>query len=619
MIRPILVALVFTAVAHADVVPEKLLSPTTQIYYRWDGVAAHRDAYRKSARGQMLAGDTGKFIADVYERLLRKFAFDSFGAPLLKGQNVDELAAKHSNFRLAAKLPELLAETGIVAGFELRSPTITLQQVGAIFGLSKRDKPQSLKDIDLQLTLIIPNAAGRKEVPALFQLFDGPTIKWTEVRHLDRVAQELLIDEFRIAWWAEGKHFVITVGTVPTKTAITRMAGAGDGVTAHPLYQQLDRKQKFEVVSRAFGDGASLWRVIRVLLAGSGNARFYPLLELSGLTGIQTVRLWEGFDGDESRSITEVDVVGPREGITKLYKAGKFDLKDLPPLPADVHRWSAGVVDITAAYELGLGYFLFPGILFGDGSTTKSTLLEQRQEIADQFDGVLGVKVADLLATLGDLGVTYQSPGDGLLAAGQVFAIRIKDEAAFKRHLGQLVQGIEKLGRDGLKVTRRTYEGVETREFTLKESGFVLPTVAICDGWLVAAAYPQPVKGFILRSKGKLPAWKPDERTARALAAIPSGPAAVQYSDPRQTVKLLLGGAQPLLGYLSTKKEFRDIIDPGLLPNPEEACKPLFPNLLWTHNDGKTIRWETRESLALPLEIIGIETLIAFYAATAIR
>lgn len=545
--------------------------------------------------------------------------FMFFGEPLLKGGNVDELTAKHATFRLAAKLPELLAETGIVAGFELRSPAISLQTVGAIFGLSKREKEFSFEDPDLQLTLIVPNAGDRKELAAFFKLLDQSEMKRTEIRHLDRVAQEMKIDKLRIAWWAEGKHFVVTVGTVPTKTAITRMAAAGDGVTVHPLYQQLERKQKFEVVSRAFGNGASLWRVIRVLLRGSGNDRLYPLLELSGSTGIQTVRMWEGFDRDESRGVLEVDIApGPREGITKLYKPGKFELKDLPPLPADVHRWSAGILDITAAYELVLGYYsLLAGFAGPDGS--KSALIEQRQQIADEIDGALGVKVADLLGSLGDLGVTYQTPGDGLLAAGQVFAIRIKDEAALKRQLGQLSQGIEKLGRDGLKVTRRTYEGVEMREFTLKEGGFVLPTVAICDGWLVAAAYPQPVKGFILRSKGKLPAWKPDERTARTLAAIPPGPAAVQYSDPRQTVKLLLGGAQPLLGYLSTKKDFRDIIDPALLPNPGKhasRCSRTFSGRTMTAR-------RSAGRVATPsrcrLKIIGIETLLGFYAATTFR
>ena len=61
------------------------------------------------------------------------------------------------------------------------------------------------------------------------------------------------------------------------------------------------------------------------------------------------------------------------------------------------------------------------------------------------------------------------------------------------------------------------------------------------------------------------------------------------------------------------------MIDPGKLPNPEEACRPLFPNVLWTHNDGKTIRWESRESLALPLEIVGIEFPLGLRAATRLK
>src|SRR5262245_28727981 len=33
--------------------PEQLLPATTQIYARWDGVTAHKEAYRNSARGKM--------------------------------------------------------------------------------------------------------------------------------------------------------------------------------------------------------------------------------------------------------------------------------------------------------------------------------------------------------------------------------------------------------------------------------------------------------------------------------------------------------------------------------------------------------------------------------------
>lgn len=597
-----------------DVAPERLLSPTTQVYYRWDGVAAHREGYRKSARGQMLAGDTGKFIEDAYERLGRLGVEKLFGDQLLnEGGDPDELAARHADYRQAVRLPKVLAETGIVVGVELRPPALTLYTLGRLVGLpGPADK---LRAVDFQVTTVVPNGANRPEIAGLCRLLKTVSAKHEEVRHRGRSARTVDLVEFRVTYWAEGKHFVAVLGTVPAKTAIDRVANAGPGVTAHPLYKELDRKQPFEVVSRAYGDGASLWRVLRLLLGGYEGGRYLPVLEFSGLSGVRAFRLWEGFDRDESRSVTEVDVAGPREGLSKLYKAGKFELKDLPPLPADVHRWSAGVFDVTAGYEMLLGGFTFFELDAG-GRASRTAFLEKRQELADEIDGVLGMKVADLLATVGDLGVTYQSPGDGLLAAGQVFAVKVKDEAAFKKQFDLFVRGLEKLGRKEIKVVRRAYQGVPTVEFAGPDGGLVRPTAAVCDGWLVWAFYPQPVHGFILRSKGKLPAWKPDERTAKALAAIPAGPAAVQYGDPRPTVRLLLGGAQPLFGALGAGKEGRDLIDPGLLPHPEEACRPLFPNLLWTHNDGKTIRWETRESLALPFEVVGIDTVIAIAAGT---
>lgn len=606
--------LVLGLIPKPDVAPERLLSPTTQVYYRWDGVAAHREAYRKSARGQMLAGDTGKFIEDAYERLVRLGVEKLFGDKLLNdGADPDELAARHADYRQAVRLPKLLAETGIVVGVELRPPPLTLNTLGRLVGLpGPADK---LRSVDLQVTAVVPNGANRPEIIGLCRFLKSVGEKHEEVRHLGRVAQTVDLVEFRVTYWAEGKHFVAVLGTTPAKTAIDRVANAGPGVTAHPLYKELDRKQPFEVVSRAYGDGAALWRVLKVLLAGYEQGQLLPALEFSGLSAIKAFRLWEGFDRDESRSVTEVDVSGPREGLTKLYKAGKFELKDLPPLPADVHRWSAGVFDITAGYEMLLGFFAFTELARGS-QATRTAFLDKRRELADEIDGVLGMKVADLLGSLGDLGVTYQSPGDGLLAAGQVFAVRIKDEAAFKTQFDLFVRGLERLGRKEFKVVRRPYQGVPTVEFALPDGAVVRPTAAVCDGWMVWAFYPQPVHGFILRSRGKLPAWKPDDRTAKALAAIPPGPAAVQYGDPRPTVRLLLGGAQPFFGVLGANKEGRDLVDPGLLPHPEEACKPLFPNLLWTHNDGKTIRWETRESLALPFEAVGIDTVIAIAAGT---
>src|SRR6266542_3211378 len=61
--------LVFVAptLAWAQTGPDKLLPIGTQIYFRWDGFDAHRTAFEKTAVGQMMKGDTGKFLDALWE------------------------------------------------------------------------------------------------------------------------------------------------------------------------------------------------------------------------------------------------------------------------------------------------------------------------------------------------------------------------------------------------------------------------------------------------------------------------------------------------------------------------------------------------------------------------
>src|SRR5262249_51459394 len=73
MLRRIGLALLVFALPEAaraaDVAPEELLSAGTQLYVRWDGIDAHKDAYSKTALGKMLKGDTGKFVQSVYKQV----------------------------------------------------------------------------------------------------------------------------------------------------------------------------------------------------------------------------------------------------------------------------------------------------------------------------------------------------------------------------------------------------------------------------------------------------------------------------------------------------------------------------------------------------------------------
>ena len=71
-----------------------------------------------------------------------------------------------------------------------------------------------------------------------------------------------------------------------------------------------------------FADVEALNRVAKALLTLSGIGPLAALPDVTGLSGLKAVRMWEGFQGDESQGITEIDIVGPREGLTKLCGGG---------------------------------------------------------------------------------------------------------------------------------------------------------------------------------------------------------------------------------------------------------------------------------------------------------
>src|SRR5262249_49869681 len=149
---------------------------------------------------------------------------------------------------------------------------------------------------------------------------------------------------------------------------------------------------------------------------------------------------------------------------------------------------------------------------------------------------------------------------------------------------------------------KRTYRGVEVREVHIKSQGvFFLPTYALHDGWLIMAFYPQPVHGYILRSKGEVPAWKPSPQTRAALESLPKEALSMSFDDPPPGLTLGLSLA-PLVGQLANSFIPESVFEVGSLPNAQEATRHLFPNVSAFSDDGKVLRLESRMSLSLPLQ-----------------
>jgi hypothetical protein len=150
------------------------------------------------------------------------------------------------------------------------------------------------------------------------------------------------------------------------------------------------------------------------------------------------------------------------------------------------------------------------------------------------------------------------------------------------------------------------------REVHVAQQGFFfVPSYVIYKDWLVIAPFPQQVQGFILRARGDLEAWKPSERVQKSLAELPKEFISISYDDPRPTVKEVLSIA-PLIAGTANSFTPDSKFEVGSLPNAQEATEHLFPNVSVTSDDGKTLRLETRASLALPVDVTGLDTYVLF-------
>jgi hypothetical protein len=242
------------------------------------------------------------------------------------------------------------------------------------------------------------------------------------------------------------------------------------------------------------------------------------------------------------------------------------------------------------------------------------------REFAKQADDLLDVQVRDeLLGALGERFAMYSSPSDGVLSLGQVFLFQVKDAGKLQEALNKAIKGIGRLSGVDLGINKREYHGAELREVQVRMEGFFLmPTYTVHKGWLAVSFFPQPVQGFVLRANGNLPRWKPDERTQEALDKLPKEFISVSVTDPRPSVRQVLAMAPIVAGLV--KSLTPDLkLDVGTVPNGHEATRHLFPNVSVVSIKDNYIRIEGRASLALPLDISGIEGYAIFGLFTFAR
>jgi hypothetical protein len=637
-----LALVVLAAPVRADEPPEKLLSPTTQLYLRWDGVTAHKAAYQASVWGSVWAGPTGDTLRALLAKGPKLLGSNLLADPLLDGKPPEALRAIHTDLKNVERIVELVADKGVVLAAEVREPRPTIRGFGkALGGLLGGDGGPPAAELfvpEASVFLIVPDVGERKDVllaAARLLARQIPSNAEDPVQPLPAEANRSGVVfpttpgvPFRAGCWMEGNHFVVYAGTRPFADVVADMRAnaARGGITGHPLFQRCLKIDGFESVARGYVDAHSVVGLAR-RLAGPFVPGLTQRLDGIGATNLQAVVFASGFDGKESRALYELDLPGERRGLAKILKPTPLSVNDLPPLPPDVSRFSALRIDPDGVYDAGLALVdvLAAGQEFGveEGVKDPAEQIRRRKEyFAKELDKAAGISVkADLLPHLGDKVVMYQTPTEGLSVFGTVVAVSCKDPAKVKTAVDRMQRAFEAFAASPLKVKKKTLRGVEIREVYARGFGVVTPTYAVVGDWLVIAGHPQPVQGFVLRAKGELASWKPDPDTARRLAKMPADAVGLQFCRPESVVHNLCCIGPLFITAIGrfgpgNSGDFEPL-DIGLVPNGHELGRHLFPNLTVTRDDGRTVRIDVNESFSLPLEFIGFEPF-AFAALTGL-
>lgn len=606
--------------------PEKLLSPTTQLFVRWDGVTPHKAAYDASVWGPVMKGPTGDSVRAVLAKLPKMLGAELLAGPLLEGKSPAELKAVHADLKAAERALDLLLDTGVVVAAEVTEPRPTIRGIGkALGGLFKGQAPQPESFLpDVRVLVVVPDAGDRAPVALgtlkLLLARDGRQAEPLppEMKRVGfRIADPDRSNPARVAWWREGNHVVLYAGTAEPERVVADFAAnaKAGGVTGHPLFQRALKLGEFESVARGFVDTAAVVTLAK-RLAGPFVPDLGPKLDALGVGNLKAVVFSSGFQGKESRALYEIDLPGERKGLARVLKTAPVSLADLPPLPPDVSRFSLLRVDYAAAYDalLTAADSFGPREFDPEGKAPPSPA-DRRKELERDITRAFGLNPAtDLLPYLGDKVCLFQSPTEGVSVFGSVLCISVKDAAKVRAAADQLTRVIDSFAGGRTKIRKRVVAGVDTREVYNREFGFVTPTYAVVGDWLVVGATPQCVQGLALRHAGRLPKWAPDAETAARLARMPSDSVGVQFCRPSSTVQNLCAIGPLVLGQLTqfsgrNNPEF-DPTEIGLIPNGHELSSHLFPNLTFTRDDGRTVRVDVRESFSLPLEFIGFEPLM---------
>lgn len=564
------------AVPKAIEKPEQLLPASSVFCLQVEKFSVTEDAWKNTAAYDAIYG-TG--LMDAIKKLLRMARFGG-GGPR-------EIAVA---VKLADRLQTEGLSVAVAIGGDAGPPqawaVVVLHGCGNLQNDVSNLVQQALRDVDFSEDEVM----GRTVTSGL--LPDTPGLE--------------------LGWWAEGEHLVIVVGQDPVTNTMAVAAGKRPNVTTNPLWKSSRQPlvDDFAVASTTWVDFQQLRQTFgRMPIPSPEEDRRLVVNDVLKALGVDTLGplvSQSGFKGRANYAVAEWDMGDNREGLLSMVDQQPIKLADLPDMPADLDGFVAMSTDAGKMYDT------LTKVAVNVAELGPPDAANQVSSVIENLSQIIGFDPGDdLLDTLGDVSVIYVDTRQGIFGLGASVVCEVKDADRLRDTLDTLLgMAREQTRNDELSIARTKKHGEEIVTLQIGR-GMFNPSFVVTDKWLVVGLVPQTCEAFLLRQAGKLPAWKPTAEFNEALAETSTEFTSIVYTDPRQSVELMMQlapwvypaaklGIQETLGINENDLPFE--LPVADLPPAEIVTQGLFPNILVTTKNGNKIRWTSRTSLpGIPL------------------
>jgi hypothetical protein len=575
----------------AKLAPEAILAEDSVFYLRFDGIDAHRAAYDKTALAELMRGDLGQFLSGSLKLIQEQLGPGVVKGDVLSGRPPETVMKIHKAAKQLPVILDFLGEKGVVVGIEITSFL----------------PPKA------QLVVVLPNGGDAKYRDAfaasLGFLFERQGYELKEAKIAGRsvtVGRERGDqDGPQVAFWVEGAHFVFTFGTEHPEHTIKRVdKQEGPNLTKSALYKKVTAFKQYETVARGYLNVESA-----LIIAAKADPSVAKVIAELGVAGIKDITFHAGFEGKFQRVSVQLNIPGERKGWLKaLATPGEVTPKDLPFLPPDASTVTVARLDAATLYDLVRSTTELIAATLPNGN------VQEAKQFFEDFEKKIGVDLKrDLLENLEPTVAFYSSFGEGPVFLGSALAFKLKDEKKAADAVRTIVQSLPAAIDPNITVKKLRYHDADIFMLSFGGRGNPFtPSYTVHKGWLVIGIMPNAPKGFVLRSSGKYKSWQPSPLAGEILAEFKKDSKArlIAYSetDPREALRMAASFGQLFVSLISAFGE----VNLGTLtvPHYQSLVEPLTPSVTAVLDEGTSIRIESKGTLLLPTDLVGLDSAI---------